>query len=87
MEQYKVYGGIEELSVNQQNLLDYELEISGLDDMNPHDFVQIGQIIERISRINSVEDIVVWYSDERDCDVRTVAGAIEIFLLDNLMEE
>jgi len=30
MEQYKVYGGIEELSVNQQNLLDYELEISGL---------------------------------------------------------
>jgi len=55
--------------------------------MNPHDFVQIGQITERISRINSVEDIVVWYSDERDCDVRTVAGAIEIFLLDNLMEE
>lgn len=81
MEQWEVYGGMEELTVNQQNLLDYELEISGLDEMNPLHFEQIGQITERISRINSVEDIIVWYSDERDCDVRIVAGAIEIFLL------
>ena len=82
MEQWEVYAGMEELTVHQQNLLDYELEISGLDEQDPHNWIKIGQITERISRINSVEDIVVWYSDERGCDVRTVAGAIEIFLFE-----